>query len=423
MSIPVIPMEDELYINLDMRGTNIKDTEYAEHMEFVNCNFSGMDLRGVDFTRSTFDSCNMRNAKLDYSCLAGVSFIGTVVSGASFVGADLERASMHDMSANNVDFSEAVMIGFESVKASFIKTTFKNTLLSKAKFNVQRTNVWSGVPYQKSDRDLSKFVLLDMSNANFTGADLTEAEFFDCNLNGANFNKASLVGAKIASCLLNKTDLSNTSMQKSRLLNCQAVGANFWLANLFGMFVTNADMHGANFLAAKLGASLFKDCDLRFTVFSRGSTMQVCAFQGCDMQDINLSSIKMMGCDFNESDLTGSNLTYTVLNKGNFYNTNLTNANLRGASLRSTELDGANFTNANLAATNFTNACSAKAIFTKANTSGSTLNLPESIEPSLVIPVCEAETEISAKPTINKESKPKKRKTPFTTKTCAATFQ
>ena len=357
MNIPVIPMEDELYINLDMRGTNIKETECVSHVEFINCNFAGMDLRGVDFMRCTFDSCDLRNAKLNNACLAGVHFFKTNITGTCFINADLEQASMHHMNASYVNFSGAIMIGFKAVSCTFVRTNFKEALLSKAKFNPQPFDVWSGVAYQKSDRYLSKIILLNLSNANFTGADLTDAEFYDYDLEGVKLTRASMIGTKIGSCRLDKANLSYANMQKSRILNSQTVGAVFYLANLRGLFVTNTDMHGANFSKAIFGASLFKDCDLRFTTFTEKSNMQACAFQECQMQNISLVGMKMIGCDFNNSDLTGADLSYSLLNKGDFHKTNLTSVNLSGASLRSAELSQANLTKTMLVGADLTNTC------------------------------------------------------------------
>ena len=75
------------------------------------------------------------------------------------------------------------------------------------------------------------------------------------------------------------------------------------------------------------------------------------------MQNISLVGMKMIGCDFNNSDLTGADLSYSLLNKGDFHKTNLTSVNLSGASLRSAELSQANLTKTMLVGADLTNTC------------------------------------------------------------------
>ncbi len=160
-----------------------------------------------------------------------------------------------------------------------------------------------------SNIDLRGAILIgcSLTQANFAGGDLQEANLSQADLRGADLREANLVGANLSGANLNEADLDG--------------------ANLAG-----ADLRGVN-----LRNTLFRN------VYLSGANLSGSELSGLDLSALNLNSATLM-----ETNLSSANLQQTQL-----IGANLAGANLAGANLESANLSHANLTNANLIGANF----------------------------------------------------------------------
>jgi TIR domain/Pentapeptide repeats (9 copies) len=111
---------------------------------------------------------------------------------------------------------------------------------------------------------------IDLSGADFTGRDLSRANFSNANLRGTDFFKADLGSVNFGSANLTQArfeaaSLNYTNFVESNLMNADLVGATFYEGNL-----TNANMRGTYLAEANLrdvwvaGAD-FSECQMNFT--------------------------------------------------------------------------------------------------------------------------------------------------------------
>ncbi|MCT7970732.1 pentapeptide repeat-containing protein [Laspinema olomoucense] len=157
--------------------------------------------------------------------------------------------------------------------------------------------------------DLRGAILIgcSLTQANFAGGDLQEANLSQADLRGADLREANLAGANLSGANLNEADLDG--------------------ANLAG-----ADLRGVN-----LRNTLFRN------VYLSGANLSGSDLSGFDLSALNLNSATLI-----ETNLSEANLQQTQL-----IGANLAGANLAGAQLEGANLTHANLTNANLIGANF----------------------------------------------------------------------
>lgn len=200
--------------------------------KFSNCDFSHAALEAVYFLDVEIEQCLFTHAKLPSAC-----FINMELTGCQFVEADLSRTVFVAVTAPGLNFTNAIM-----PKACFI----------------------SGV---------------NLAGANFTGAEISEGNFRECNLQGACFSesqlpKADLSGANLVGANLEKvfarqaqfvkTDLSGSNcyradMMEASLMKARLVGADFTEANLYSVSFLNSTLGNTKFTDAQMENTLLKD--------------------------------------------------------------------------------------------------------------------------------------------------------------------
>lgn len=101
---------------------------------------------------------------------------------------------------------------------------------------------------------------------------------------------------------------------------------------------------------------------------------------GCDLRELDMSSINLIGANLKGADLSGVNLTGTNLGAANLSGAKLIKARLKGTNLRGSDLTSANLVEAdlslaNLMRANLSDAMLRDANLTEANLSGANLGL------------------------------------------------
>jgi DNA-directed RNA polymerase specialized sigma24 family protein len=140
------------------------------------------------------------------------------------------------------------------------------------------------------------------------------------------------------------------------LTNADLSGANLTDAELEGATLTNADLSGTNLTDADLGHATLTNANLAGAIVTKASfantsglTSQqlhsTASYQQRDLWGIVLSGHDLTGVDFSGQNLTGAN--FDMLTNADLSGTNLTDASLWGATLTNANLAGAMVTGAN----------------------------------------------------------------------------
>jgi uncharacterized protein YjbI with pentapeptide repeats/DNA-binding Xre family transcriptional regulator len=221
-----------------------------------------------------------------------------------------------------------------------------------------------------SDADLSE---VNLRGANFQGADLSNADLSKVNLRGANLSDADLSDADLRGANLSDADLSDADLSGADLSDAGLSGADLrgaridaqtkidskWrLAweivnqsarkrHLIGIDLRSADLRSANLHGAKLRSANLQGADLR-SANLQGAKLSDADLRGADLRDANLRDADLWSANLRSANLQGANLRSADLRDADLRNADLRRAKLRGANLRSSYLRGADLRGADL---------------------------------------------------------------------------
>lgn len=213
----------------------------------------------------------------------------------------------------------------------------------------------------------------DLTNANFTNANLSKALFSGTKINvtDAIFTNANLSGAdfhyvkgltdlqlrsaeSIAGIALNEIDLSNFNLS-----GLDFSGGQFYGSTVSNVDFTNAILDEVSFYGGVIGLT---DKQLRSAKSLVGTTITDMDATGFDLSGLNLSAsaifgIKCLNSNFIETNFISASLTGSDFSGSNFSRADLKNVYLDNSSLVNTNLLGTNLTGASFTAkTDFTGA-------------------------------------------------------------------
>ena len=125
-----------------------------------------------------------------------------------------------------------------------------------------------GVKAWNEWREESPGVTPDLSGANLTGLDLSEANFKRANLTGAEILRADCGGADLSGADLTKARLVFSDFMRTSLSGANLSGAYLMWANLIGADLSGADLSGANLYCANLMEANLEGANLKATDLS-----------------------------------------------------------------------------------------------------------------------------------------------------------
>lgn len=214
----------------------------------------------------------------------------------------------------------------------------------------------AGADYSWASLNGEDYSNLQMPNANFAFADLTNTKLAGSNLSGAVFtnvlpltgttlNGCNLTGANFASVDISNMDFSGANFTNADLRKVTSLkGAKFTGANLSGANFSGLDLTGVDLGGANLQGTLFTGCDLTVATFSTPPVFSTShlALTGLASAKLNYSLIEL---EWSYLDLTHATIVGlpTKLDGLSAVWTNLT-----GQVLKDMSITGANFSNATL---------------------------------------------------------------------------
>ena len=174
-------------------------------------------------------------------------------------------------------------------------------------------------------RETNAEAILNLSDANFSGADLWLAKLRDANLSGAKLSKANFSDADLSNANLSDADLSFANLRFANILNANLSGAKLLYANLSEAKLSSADFSEADLSNANLTWANLSEANL----------------QGANLREANLHEADLSKANLSDADLSKANLSGADLSGADLSDADLSGADLSGAKLELTQLHGA----------------------------------------------------------------------------------
>jgi uncharacterized protein YjbI with pentapeptide repeats len=150
---------DRLFENVDFSEQSLQIGEY-EVCTFVNCNFMGVDMCGIQLTECVFFGCDLSNAQIATTAFRDACFKDCKMVGMQF--------KLHTDFLFSVSFEGCNLHLSSFYRMSLKKMKFKNCILREV-----------------------DFTSADLTESSFDGCDLLGAVFSDSNLEKVDFRKSN----------------------------------------------------------------------------------------------------------------------------------------------------------------------------------------------------------------------------------------
>ncbi len=238
-------------------------------------------------------------------------------------------------------------------------TSFGQVLEQAARYDVDLSNAdlsgqnLIGLNLQNAKLRNARFDKAEMSQVDFTRADLRGSQFSECNLNQSVFDRANLQGSFFTDSDLTKTSMSESNLQNSRFRDCTMTDTNLQSADFNGASVYQVDLGdqaraqaknliidqrypatvGRFTIKAKDGNTIYssqKDATFRETIEEAVKT-------GISLADADLHATDLYSVDLSNADLRDADLRGALLTRANLKNADMTGADTQGMVREQTE--------------------------------------------------------------------------------------
>ena len=195
---------------------------------FSKLNFSGLNLRKVDLTRTSLRGANLEGANLKEVNLFGANLEGANLREAKLEGANLKEAKLKEANLEGANLFGVNLLG-------------------------------------------TKLEQVNLKGVNLLGANLEQVNLRGANLRGANLEGANLEGVNLEGANLRGANLLGANLEEAKLKEASLRGANLKGANLIAAKLERADLEGADLEGADLLLANLEGANLRNAVMTDGS--------------------------------------------------------------------------------------------------------------------------------------------------------
>jgi uncharacterized protein YjbI with pentapeptide repeats len=179
-SLTLLKNEDVAAFN-DLRAKNPFLTLNLAQKDLSGLDLHGVDFSGADLTGTSFRSCNLSDVSFFMATMPRADLTESDVSGAFFNRTDLSGAILTAVRGDGARFDEAILVDASLVRLEDLR------LANFTKAEMAQANLWDS----------------SFPEARFDGADLTLASAVDSNLTGVeSMNDVNLTGANLAGALI-----------------------------------------------------------------------------------------------------------------------------------------------------------------------------------------------------------------------------
>jgi len=278
-----------------------------KYTNFDNTEFKGFCLENANISGASFVGASIEKADFSQSNLTDANFENAVLYKASFRNTDLSRANLSGLTVEDADFSGAAI-----VRANFSNSKLKSAQFSRSK--IDRCN------FSKADLESADFSdAITVSNCQFTQTSLVGVRF-PSNTVGDNFVEADLSNANLDGVSLPKCNFENTTLEGTSFVAAVLSESNFRKTECAKAIFTDAILTEARFDGAVATNATFE-----------GAKLNKSTFQGANLNQAIFENANLGESDFRSTDLSHANLGNTELSGARFSLATLTSANMLGS--------------------------------------------------------------------------------------------
>ena len=295
--------------------TPLPCTAFLRESDLRKCDLSGKDLRGLDLagadlsfavlTNVDMSRVDLTGAKLTEADLTGANLERALLIGATISGASVEKANFSNVDLTSTDISDirsfdgAILVetvfpeGAELNGATFVAADLTRASLSGA--DLEQADFTRAILYRT---DLSQTVLVE---ATFRSANLEGTR-----LDGANLQRAHLVGTDLSKIYFeSKPDFREADLENANLNGAGLDGVDFSGANLEEVRLNRAEMRATIFTNANLRRAKMRNASLKGALFI-GSDVSDADFSESDLTGASFQDADVEDAEFSEADLTNA---------------------------------------------------------------------------------------------------------------------
>ena len=282
------------------------------------------DLRGMDFSGTTFDSCYMEQMKLDDANLSGCEFPNCVFVRSSLVNANCQGA----------DFREANIGG----------SLFEKTNLSDARFGGEI--YMRGVNFNHAKFGaVSVFRNMSMSECNFSHAVMPNSRWDEVTLNTCNFTGTMMEGARFHLINMIFGALNDAKLTRAQFERCNITNTTMDGVDFTGTHFDSTAFSGLN--VDPNHPAIFDACDFDGSSLSHAD-FSGSSFRGAKLLKVSTVSANFEGCCFDDAVMDGTlmlanNLKHASFHRVNAPSVSFQDANIKNASFKEANLWGSDF--------------------------------------------------------------------------------
>ncbi len=242
-----------------MAGCNLTGV-HANEVDMSHADVSGADMSQGDFEGAIFTESRMDYSAFEESRLKEARFTKASLSNSDFTGADLTDAVFEAADISKADFSETILrnADFSRVKgrsATFDGATGRRVTFKNSDLRESRADETTSLPR-------SNFQDIDLSEANWEGANLTSSnlrfatlnmtDLSSCNLEGSDFYRAVAKKAKFSKADLTDVNMTSINLFRGDLSKAKLIRTDLKGSNLFEVEFLRATVKETNFQDANL---------------------------------------------------------------------------------------------------------------------------------------------------------------------------
>jgi len=361
------------YSNSDFTGAYLKNANFKDAI-LSNTDFTDAIVEGANFNYSSpITSGSKLNTEQLYST---ASYKNKNLTGCGFANIDLTKCNFTGINLTNVVFTATRLAGCDFTDAIIEGASFRNTVSNG--FNQEQ--LYSTASYKNKNLRGVSFARNDLLRLNgnpsawdFSGQDLTNADFSYSLITGANYSNvfrpviltdAIIEGADFSNLQtyeayaglkygITSSQLYSTASYKNKNLTGIKFGDNYMVGFDFtGQNMTNVSFWGAELNNADFTNANLTNVDFRFSDISNAN-FDNAIIEGAYLSDIRTNQLystasykekNLKGVTFSAysyggwlagADFAGQNLMNADFTDQNLNNTDFTKADLRGGTMKS----------------------------------------------------------------------------------------
>lgn len=181
-----------------------------------------------------------------------------------------------------------------------------------------RDETFENLTFSEKDLERIDFDNCQFIDCNFTRNKLTHTNFSECDFENCDLSNAFLTGTSIQDCQFEKCkmlglrfEVCNPILLSFHFSECQLNFSSFYGLNLKGTKFINCDLEQADLTETDFSNSVFKNCNLKETVFDR-TLLNGADFQTAYNFSIDPENNNIRKATFSTSNISGLLAKYDI---------------------------------------------------------------------------------------------------------------